>query len=209
MNVKHLFSALLLCCLVGCAYQKPQMVVVDSNVSAFLYQGEKRIGETPFAGEIPRSEIGNLYLKRNGYKTVKIPAKKVYSRELISMTDAYFNMITDEKDGLIHGITLLPTMPSLLLTDFSNLTSGTWIEYIPNTFYVEMVPVNKKQASVDFLHSLQVKSFALKMYPSLASGDEETLAAFSGLSRLPEAKLRMMLLKNKDPVSFAEAAARF
>lgn len=53
MKTKNLFSAFLLFCLCACQYQKPQMIIIDSNVSAFIYQGEKRIGETPFAGKYP------------------------------------------------------------------------------------------------------------------------------------------------------------
>ena len=103
MKIKYLFSAVLFFCLSACQYQKPQIVIIDSNVSAFVYQGERRIGETPFAGKIPRSEIGKVFLKRSGYETVKLPAKKVYSRALPSFSRLYTDVT-----ALLHHLKFVP-----------------------------------------------------------------------------------------------------
>ena len=210
MKIKYLFSAVLFFCLSACQYQKPQIVIIDSNVSAFVYQGERRIGETPFAGKIPRSEIGKVFLKRSGYETVKLPAKKVYSRALPSFSSLYTDVTFNKdssKDDILAAITLLPSLPLFVVTDATIFLNGSWIEYIPNSFYVEMVQEKKKTVSADFLRRLQIKNFALKLYPDMAAGDRETVMAFAELSRSSAENVADLLMKNKDPVSFAEAAA--
>ena len=209
MKTKNLFSAFLLFCLCACQYQKPQMIIIDSNVSAFIYQGEKRIGETPFAGKIPRSEIASLSLKRPGYETVKLPVKKVYSRSAPSLSSQYTDILSGKNgsEDVIAAVTLLPSLPLFIIMDATVFLNGSWIEYIPNSFYIEMAPAGKKTASVDFLRRLQIKNFALKMYPDMAAGRGETLSAFAGLLHRSEKYVAELLLKNTDPVSFAEAAA--
>lgn len=191
---------------------KPQTVVIDSNVSAFVYLGDKRVGETPFAGKIPRSEISGLSLKRSGYQTVKLPVKKVYSRSSPSLTVLYTDMTSgnnSEKGNSAEAFTLLSSFPLFMLTDATVFLSGVWIEYMPNSFYVEMIPAGEKTVSADFPRRIQIKSFALKMYPDMAAGDRETVSAFSGLARRPEKAVAKLLSERNDPVSFAEAAANF
>lgn len=209
MKIRTLFSVLTFLCLSACSYQKPQMIIIDSNVSALVYQGDKRIGETPFAGKIPRSEIGNLSLRRSGYKTVELPVKKVYSRSTPSISSLYSDVTSEEqdKDDVVAAITLLPSLPLFMITDATVFLNGSWIEYIPNSFYVEMVPVGRKTVSADFLRQLQIKNYALKLYPDMVTGNREVLSAFSKLSDHSERKVSKLLAENKDPVSFAEAAA--
>lgn len=213
MKIKCLFSAFLFFCLCSCQNQKPQMVIIDSNVSAFIYQGDKRIGETPFAGKLPRSEIGDLSLKRSGYKTVKLPVKKVYGRSTPFITGLYTDM-TSSRGGaenasgedVLAAITLLPSLPLFIITDTSVFLDGAWVEYMPNSFYIEMVPTGKKTASADFLRRIQIKNFALKMYPDMAAGSRETISAFAGLAQHDPEYIANLLSKKTDPVSFAEAA---
>ncbi|MGN1079592.1 MAG: hypothetical protein ACI4TE_05410 [Alphaproteobacteria bacterium] len=190
------------------------MVIIDSNVSAFIYQGDKRIGETPFAGKLPRSEISSLTLKRSGYKTVKLPVKRVYSRATPSITSLYTDATSSKGDAenpssedILAMITLLPSLPLFVVTDASVFLEGSWIEYMPNSFYIEMAPADKKTVSADFLRQLQIKHFALKMYPDMAAGSRETISAFAGLSRHSAGYIAELLMKNTDPVAFAEAAA--
>ena len=211
MKLKNLFFIFLLSSISACHYQEPQMIIIDSNVSAFVYQGEKRIGETPFAAKVKRSEINNLYLKRQGYETVKLPVKKVYSRTVPSIANAYMDILSskEDKDEVLAAMTLLPSLPLLIGIDVTTFLEGRWIEYIPNSFYVEMVPSDLKTVSADFLHKLQIKNFALKLYPRMVSGDREMLSAFSELSSFSLDRLQNLLKENKDPVSFAQAVTEF
>lgn len=214
MKFKCLFSAFLLFCLCACQSRKPQMVIIDSNVSAFIYQGDKRIGETPFAGKLPRSEIGSLSLKRSGYKTVKLPVKKVYGRSTPSITSLYTDMTSSRGaaedasgEDVLGMTTLMPSLPLFIMTEATYLFGGVWIEYMPNSFYIEMVPADKKTVSADFLRRLQIKNFALKMYPDMAAGNRKTVSAFAELSRHSAGEIAELLSEKTDPVSFAEAAA--
>lgn len=214
MKMKCFFPAFLCFCLCACQNQKPQMVIIDSNVSAFIYQGDKRIGETPFAGKLPRSEIGDLSLKRSGYKTVKLPVKKVYGRSTPFITGLYTDMTSSRggaenasKEDILAMTTLMPSLPLFIMTDATVFLSGAWIEYMPNSFYIEMVPADKKTVSADFLRRLQIKNFALKMYPDMAAGNRKTVSAFAELSRHSAGEIAELLSEKTDPVSFAEAAA--
>ena len=110
---------------------------------------------------------------------------------------------------ILAMITLLPSLPLFVVTDASVFLEGSWIEYMPNSFYIEMVPADKKTVSADFLRQLQIKHFALKMYPDMAAGSRETISAFAGLSRHSAGYIAELLMKNADPVAFAEAAAKF
>ncbi|MBQ8346924.1 MAG: hypothetical protein IJY17_04915 [Alphaproteobacteria bacterium] len=213
MKLKCLFSAFLLFCLCACQSREPQMVIIDSNVSAFIYQGDKRIGETPFAGKLPRSEIGSLSLKRSGYKTVKLPVKKVYGRSTPSITSLYTDItsskgVAEDASGedILAMTTLIPSLPLFIMIEATYFVGGVWIEYMPNSFYIEMVPTGKKTASADFLRRIQIKNFALKLYPDMAAGNPETLSAFAGLAQHDPEYIANLLSKKTDPVSFAEAA---
>lgn len=212
MKLKFLFFISFIFGISACCYRDPQIVIIDSNVSAFVYQGEKRLGETPYIGKVERGEISHLKLKRTGYKTIKVPVEKVYGRNAGPLTSDFTKQgLSSEDENLEAPIvsTLFVSLPLFTLTDGTVFLNGYWIEYMPNSFYVEMVPDNHKKASVDIFRSYQIKNFALKMYPSLAVGNRENLTALAELSGQTEEKLSMLLNLNADPVSFAEAAARF
>ncbi|MBO4520421.1 MAG: hypothetical protein J5787_04365 [Alphaproteobacteria bacterium] len=212
MKLKFLFVIFLFLGLEGCSYQEPQLVVIDSNVAAFVYQGEKRLGETPYIGKVARGDIGSLTLKKQGYDTVKVPVEKVYSRKAGPLTSEYTQEGLSSEDENMEApmvLTMFVSLPLSTVTDGTMFLNGYWIEYMPNSFYVEMVPSNRQKAAVDVFRNYQIKNFALKMYPSLVKGDRETLTALAGLSGQTEDELSLLLSRKTDPVSFAEAVARF
>ncbi|MBR1777723.1 MAG: hypothetical protein IJ752_03955 [Alphaproteobacteria bacterium] len=212
MKIKLLFFISLLLGLSACAYQDPQIVIIDSNVSAFVYQGDKRLGETPYIGKVERGKISSLILKKPGYNTVKVPVEKVYSRNAGPLTSEYTHQGLSSEDNDIEGgviSSMFFSLPLFTATDMTMFANGYWIEYMPNSFYVEMTPSGTKKAAADILHTLQIKNFALKMYPSLAAGNQEALAALSKLSDRSSEQLETLLVQKADPVSFAEAVCRF
>lgn len=208
----------ILCCLAifglcSCTYQEPQMLIIDSNITAFVYQGNTRLGSTPFAGKIKRENISDITLKKRGYQTIKLPAERVFSRSFDSSTGKFFNVLTDSQnlpDGLTRVSTLLPSFPLFLVSDGFGLAFGYWIEYIPNTYYVEMIPDNKGQkiSHTDLLKQFQIKSFALQAYPSLSMQNAEHLAAMEVVSGISKNNLLNLLSQHTDAVSFAEAVSR-
>ena len=212
MNFKTLFSVSLFLTVGACVYQEPQVVVIDSNVSAFVYQGDMRLGETPYVGKIERGKISSLKLKKTGYKTVKVPVEKVYSRNAGPLTSEFTRQgLSSEDENLEAPVvsTLFFSLPLSVMTDATIFLNGYWIEYMPNSFYVEMVPENHKKAAVDVFRNYQIKNFALKMYPSLAEGNRESLTALADITGHKEDVLSVLLSQNTDPVSFAEAVTHF
>ena len=209
MKLKFLLFIFLLSGLGACAFQEPQVVIIDSNVSAFVYQGDKRLGQTPYVGKVSRQDIGKLTLKKTGYETVELPVKKVYARGTGVLTSELSHFLTDAEEPPPVLTSLLLSSPLFTLTDTTIFLNGYWVEYIPNSFYVEMVPVNKRRASSDIFRNWQIKNFALKMYPSLASGNQEALTAMASVSGYTEDRLALLLAEKTTPISFAEAVARF
>lgn len=208
--MKRILFAFVLLALGGCLHQPPQVVVIDSNVSAFVYKDDKRLGETPYAAVLSRADFGDVYLKKPGYETVKLPAKRVFSRSFDSQTGALFDMTTESNDVIEQGLalsTLIPSVPFSLVTDAVGIVTGYWVEYMPNVFYVEMIPAHKKQTREDVLHRLQVKTFALAFYPSLAAGEGDYLNAFARMASLSGEQLESLLKQHHEPVSFAQAVA--
>lgn len=208
--MKKIFFAFILLALGGCMHQPPQVIVIDSNVSAFVYQNEKRLGETPYGAVLSRGDFGDIYLKKPGYETVRLPAKRVFSRSFNSQTAALFDITTDANDVIEQGLalsTLIPSVPFSLVTDAAGLVTGYWIEYMPNVFYVEMIPSGRKQAREDILHRLQVKTFALVLYPSLAAGEKDYLNALGQMASLSGDRLEILLKQHHEPASFADAVA--
>ena len=209
---KSLFFVPLFLIIGACAYQEPQVVIIDSNVSAFVYQGDTRLGETPYIGKIERQKIGSLKLKKTGYKTVDVPVEKVYSRDAGPLTSEFTHQGLSSEDENMEApmvSTLFVSLPLSVGTDATIFLNGYWVEYMPNSFYAEMVPENRKQASADPLRNYQIKNFALKMYPSLASGNQESLTALAEISGQTQEYLSGLLNQKTDPVSFAEAVACF
>lgn len=208
--MKKILFAFILLALNGCMHQPPQVIVIDSNVSAFVYKNEKRLGETPYAAVLNRGDFGDIYLKKQGYETVRLPAKRVFSRSFDSQTAALFDITTDANDVVEQGLalsTLIPSVPFSLVTDAAGLITGYWVEYMPNVFYVEMIPSHKKQALQDVLRRIRIKTFALALYPSLAAGDKDYLNALGQMAAVSDDRLSALLKQHHDPVAFAQAVA--
>ncbi len=203
LRMFKVFTFFLLISLCGCSSKKTQMIVIDSNVSAFVYYKEERLGMTPFAEKIQKHKIGSLELKQAGYKTVKLSAEKSFDRSMILFSSVSFQVTKEEEP--VAGLILFISLPLSVLTDTIQLSSGESIEYMPNAYYIELVPLERKQAAVEILKNIQIKKFALKLYPSLALGEEESLKALSALSGKTQSEIRTQLLKSLDAPSFATA----
>ena len=76
MKKLFMFLALILF-LNGCATPSSEHVFIDSNVSADVYTGDKKIGETPFYKILSGNEIEHLSIRKKGYKTVRLKASSV------------------------------------------------------------------------------------------------------------------------------------
>lgn len=190
-------------CFGGCSSLKmkhdPQSVFIDSNVTAWVYDGDKRLGETPFYGKINRSLRTDVTLQKSGYKTVKVPLKRRAQRKIRELSGTENALAATSFYGTLLG---LPA-----LTDMTGTTAGYWIEYMPNSYYVELEPNNGARTDANALKQQEIKAFALKNFPSVAAKDPEYLKALSALTGMDESRLSTLADAEPEPVPFAKAAA--
>lgn len=204
--MKKLFTFLaLIPFLSGCAAPSAESVFIDSNVSADVYTGDKKIGETPFYKLLSGKEIEHLSIRKKGYKSVRLKAHSVrlnkrYTRGgLFAVTQIPFSstsgcekipmsVINEKQEDIClvnSGYVLLSTLYGMgittVLTDTFYLPSYAF-EYEDNEYYVEMVPENKNKFSeVDKQH-LKRSIFVLTNFEMLQSGNKEYVEALNTLS---------------------------
>lgn len=177
--------------------ERPQKVFIDSNVTAWVYDGDRRLGETPFFGEIDRSFWTEITLQKPGYETVEVPLKRRAQRKIKNVSDYS-----------LQGVSSYVTFYGLpLITDFTGTTRGYWIEYMPNSYYVELIPDGGKQASAKTVRDFRIKEFALKNFPHIAAHKTEYLETLGFLTQLPAKRLGEMVKSHPDAVSFTRALA--
>lgn len=195
---------LLTFCFGGCSSlnldKTPQSVFIDSNVTAWVYDGKRRLGETPFFGKIDRSLFTDVTLQKSGYKTVKVPLKRRAQRKMHGLSETENALAATSFYGTLLG---LPA-----LTDITGTTAGYWVEYMPNSYYVELEPENGSHADANAARKREIKTFALKNFPAVAAKDPEYLKTLSAVTGRDEGRLSALVDAAPDPVAFAEAAAR-
>lgn len=173
-----------------------QRVCIDSNVTAFVYVNNAKIGQTPFCGSVERGLNTKVVLKANGYEVTEVPLKKGVHRNVIATSN-----LPDLLIGTGYNIASL-SVPSGM--DMTYSSQGRWIEYQPYSYYVEMYSSNK-QAN---LSELQIKAFALKNFYAIKAEEIEYLNALAALSHLPREKIRTTVRGISTPVVFAMEISR-
>ena len=189
----------------GCATPSGEHIFIDSNVSADVYTGDKKIGETPFYQILSGKEIEHLSIRKKGYKTVQLKTASVrvgkrYTRGgLFAVTQMPFSstsgcekvpmsVINDNMDNLCtvnSGYVLMTTVYGsgilTVLTDTFYLPSYAF-EYEDNEYYIEMVPENKKNFSQTDKQYFRRNLFILNNFAILQSENKEYVEALSVLS---------------------------
>ena len=204
--MKKLFTFLaLIPFLNGCGTPSAEHIFIDSNVSADVYTGDKKIGETPFYKIVSGNEIEHISIRKKGYKTVRLKAHSVRLNErytrggLFAVTQMPFSstsgcekipmsVINDKYDDLCivnSGYVLLTTLYGMgvttVLTDTFYLPSYAF-EYEDNEYYVEMVPENKNKFSEADKQYLKRNIFVLTNFTMLQSENGEYVEALNALS---------------------------
>ena len=158
-------------------------VCLDSNVEAEIYVNEKQIGKTPFCGEIARGKFTTVVLKAKGYVETKVSLVKKLNRKLTEEP-----VTTSSKQTATNVTsTLIPSS-----SDATHTSQGRWIEYSPNSYYVEMMPSGKKpdkQTEDVAEFEKKIKDFALKSFYEIKAGKDEYIDAMSALAGLPREKV--------------------
>ena len=204
--MKKLFTFLALIPLFnGCATPSAESVFIDSNVSADVYTGDKKIGETPFYKIVSGNEIEHLSIRKQGYKTVRLKPHSVrmgkrYTRGgLFAITQMPFSStsgcekvplsrINDHQEDICEmnsKYVLLTTLYGMgvttVLTDTFYWPSYAF-EYEDNEYYVEMVPDGKNKFSEADKQYLKRNIFVLANFEMLRSGNKEYTEALRTLS---------------------------
>ena len=192
----------------GCATPSGEHIFIDSNVSADVYTGDKKIGETPFYQILSGKEIEHLSIRKKGYKTVRLKAYSVklndrYTRGgLFAVTQMPFSStsgcekipmstMNDKQDDIctVNGAYILLTTlygmgVTTVLTDTFYLPSYAF-EYEDNEYYVEMIPENKKNFSQADKQYFRRNLFILNNFAMLQSENKEYVKALNALSDNP------------------------
>ena len=190
----------------GCATPSAEHIFIDSNVSADVYTGDKKIGETPFYQILSGKEIEHLSIRKKGYKTVQLKTASVrigkkYTRGgLFAVTQIPFSSTTgcekipmsvlnEEQENLClinGGYVLLTTIYGIgittVLTDTFYLPSYAF-EYEDNEYYVEMVPENKNKFSEADKLYFKRNMFILNNFAILQSENREYVETLNALNK--------------------------
>lgn len=198
MKNKFILSGCLVlnACAVLDSVPETQTVCIDSNITAFVYVNEKKVGQTPFCGGIERGLNTTAVLKANGYKTTEVPLKKGVHRQWMATSNAEGMLM---QTGVNIVSLFVPTGMDMTYT-----SQGRWIEYLPDSYYVEMYSPYRRAD----LNDLKIKSFALKNYYPLKSGDAEYVKALSVLAQLPETAVFETAKANNTAAEFANSLSR-
>ncbi len=179
---------------------------IDSNVTADVYTGDVKVGTTPYWGELSGNDVQHLTVRRRGYKTAAVKADYkmkdgvmmggvfAVSSSLVSQCDkkagsVFFNTkeqesVCDLSAAYTLGVLVYSIGAVALLTD-SFAAPSYVMEYSDNEYYVEMIPDGKAAYSENDLRNYRVKSFVLKNYAAIQSGNGEHAAALAALLNRP------------------------
>ena len=159
-------------------------VCLDSNVEADIYVNGKQIGKTPFCNKIARGKFTTVVLKAKGYAETKVHLVKKLNSKLTEKP-----IITSSEQTAVNiGSTLIPSS-----SDATYTSQGRWIEYSPNSYYVEMVPLNKKpdEQTEDIAEfERKIKDFALKNFYEIKAEKDEYVKSMSSLTGLPQERVK-------------------
>ena len=205
----------------GCATPSAEHIFIDSNVSADVYTGDKKIGETPFYKILSGNEIEHLSVRKKGYKTVRLKAasirlKETYTRGgLFAVTQMPFSsttgcgkspmsLLNDHFENVcdINTKYLLATISygvgiSTVLTDTFYLPSYAF-EYTDNEYYVEMIPDDKNKLSQTDKQYMKRNVFVLANFEMLQSGNKEYVESLRVLSGNKDAPSAMKYARATD-----------
>lgn len=203
---KILTSLILSLSLCACAPTEKKWVFIDSNVTADVWVGDKIVGETPFMREVSGEDRAKISVRKKGYKPVTLPTESHYKK---GRRYGIFSYATDVSSGKCEGVAYShfdddgdknPTgcgYPFLLTIATTAYGAGIvtsvidlfpdskYMEYDRDSYFVELVPKNKKAYDKDELNDMRAKMMALYNFEALRLQDAEYALALSALTGKP------------------------
>ena len=203
---KILTSLILSLSLCACAPTEKKWVFIDSNVTADVWVGDKIVGETPFMREVSGEDRAKISVRKKGYKPVTLPTESHYKK---GRRHGIFSYATDVSSGKCEGVAYShfdddgdknPTgcgYPFLLTIATTAYGAGIvtsvidlfpdskYMEYDRDSYFVELVPKNKKAYDKDELNDMRAKMMVLYNFEALRLQDAEYALALSALTGKP------------------------
>lgn len=203
---KILTSLILSLSLCACAPTEKKWVFIDSNVTADVWVGDKIVGETPFMREVSGEDRAKISVRKKGYKPVTLPTESHYKK---GRRYGIFSYATDVSSGKCEGVAYShfdddgdknPTgcgYPFLLTIATTAYGAGIvtsvidlfpdskYMEYDRDSYFVELVPKNKKAYDKDELNDMRAKMMVLYNFEALRLQDAEYALALSALTGKP------------------------
>lgn len=203
---KILTSLILSLSLCACAPTEKKWVFIDSNVTADVWVGDEIVGETPFMREVSGEDRAKISVRKKGYKPVTLPTESHYKK---GRRYGIFSYATDVSSGKCEGVAYShfdddgdknPTgcgYPFLLTIATTAYGAGIvtsvidlfpdskYMEYDRDSYFVELVPKNKKAYDKDELNDMRAKMMVLYNFEALRLQDAEYALALSALTGKP------------------------
>lgn len=203
---KILTSLILSLSLCACTPTEKKWVFIDSNVTADVWVGDEIVGETPFMREVSGEDRAKISVRKKGYKPVTLPTESHYKK---GRRYGVFSYATDVSSGKCEGVAYShfdddgdknPTgcgYPFLLTIATTAYGAGIvtsvidlfpdskYMEYDRDSYFVELVPKNKKAYDKDELNDMRAKMMVLYNFEALRLQDAEYALALSALTGKP------------------------
>lgn len=203
---KILTSLILSLSLCACAPTEKKWVFIDSNVTADVWVGDEIVGETPFMREVSGEDRAKISVRKKGYKPVALPADTHYKRGRRYGIFSYatdvssgkckgtaYSFLEDENEKDVTGcgypfwLTIATTAygAGIVTSVIDLFPDSKYMEYDRDSYFVELVPKNKKAYDKDELNDMRAKMMVLYNFEALRLQDAEYALALSALTGKP------------------------
>ena len=207
--MRNLFIFFLLLFLDGCVTpEEIKTVFIDSNITADVYIGDVNVGTTPYVAVLSSEEREMISLHKTGYKTAELPLNIIYKGNyrpgffyaVAGITSSncdkynYYHFVPNAKRGceyipMITGASILfPLGITVSLHDMT--TDPRFVQYDRDSYFVEMIPENKKAFTKEELKQMRTRLMVLRTFNELKVSSPEyafTLSRLTGKPFIPPA----------------------
>ena len=188
-----------------------QEICICSNVPATVYVNKKKVGNTPFCGKIEKGLTTEIVLATEKYKPTKVPLEKHIHPYILGSSSEVTPKLSGRPTTFERISSNVTSTLSPVSGDFTLTSQGRWIEYAPNSYFVDFsssqikTKLTKKNRNI---FKWQIMDFALKSFYEIKAGKDEYVKAMAKLSGLLQMDVRMLVQQHSTPESFAKEITR-
>ena len=209
--MKNILFSVFLLFLSGCATpEETKTVFIDSNITADVYIGDVKVGTTPYMDKLSGEKREMISLRKTGYKTAELPLKTIKNYPSDYRPGIFFAM-TDLSSSNCEGKKYTKKERGKLIREddtcfgyIIHLSSGTtgygvgittsiddlipeprYIQYDRDSYFVEMIPENKKAFTKEELKQMRTRLMVLRTFNELKIASPEYAFTLSRLTGKP------------------------